>query len=169
MFEMEGLQIFSQLYGCGSIGSCGIFIGAEFSFLRTSPFRLYGEDSVICVKCPKAAYKKSMEEAINKKLIPFWKGRLGDRQINFKSHWYYEIQGQLRITRRCFAYLVIYLGESVYEIIEKIERNDVFWKEKMEKELVFFYNEAMVKEIVDSRDARGMDLRKYNAQSQTFE
>lgn len=64
---------------------------------------------------------------------------------------------------------MIYLGESVYEIIEKIERNDEFGATKMEKELAFFYNEAMIKELVDSRDGRGMDLRTYNPASQTFE
>lgn len=169
MFQLEALEFFCDLYESDSISSCGIFIDAEFPFLGTSPFRLYRDDSIISVKCPKNAYKKSMKYAIDNKLIPFWSGTSCDRQINMKCHWWYEIQGQLRITGRQFAYLIIYLGESVYEIIEKIERNDEFWKNKMEKELAFFYNEAMLKEVVDPRDARGMDLRKYNAASQTFE
>lgn len=168
MFEMEALQIFSDLYGSESIQDCGIFIDTEFEFLGTSPFRLYGEDEIICVKCPKAAYRKSVKEAVSKNLIPFWKGTPTDRQINQKSRWYFEIQGQLRITRRRLAHLVIYLGEGVHEIIE-IERNEDFFKTKMEKELIFFYNEAMLKEIVNPRDEREMDLRKYNATTKTFE
>lgn len=51
----------------------------------------------------------------------------------------------------------------------EIQRNEQFWKTTMEQELVYFYNEAMVKELVDSRDARGMELRKYNTQTQKFE
>lgn len=168
MFQSEALQIFFDLYGSESVSSCGLFIDSVFAFLGTSPFRLYNDDSIICVKCPKAAYKKSMKEAIAKNLIPFWKVSGKDRRINEKSHWFYEIQGHLHITKRRLAHLVIYLGEQVYEIIE-IERNDVFWDTKMEKELTFFYQEAMIKEIVDSRDGRGMDLRKYNATNQTFE
>lgn len=168
MFELEALEMFFDLYGSESVIRCGIFIDTEFAFLGTSPFRLYNEDGIICVKCPKAAYKKSMKEAITKKLIPLWKGSVNDRQINEKSRWYYEIQGQLRISNRKIAHLIIYLGERVYEIIE-IERNDAFWKTRMEKELVFFYKEAMIKEIVDSRDSKGMELRVYNASSQKFE
>lgn len=168
MFEMEALQIFSDLYGSDGIADCGLFIDADLAFLGTSPFRLYGDDSILCVKCPKTAYKKSVKEAITKKLIPFWKVSANGRQINVKSHWYMEIQGQLHITGRKFAYLVIYLGESVYEIVE-MERNDEFWKNVMEQELVFFYNEAMLKEILNSRDDRGMNLRIYNATNKTFE
>ncbi len=139
MFEMEALQIFCDLNGSESIRSCGIFIDAELAYMGTSPFRLYQDDGIIFVKCPKAAYKMNMKEALAKKLIPIWKGPLNNRQINMKSQWYLEIQGQLRITRRRIAYLVIYLGEGVYEIIE-LERNDKLWKTTMEKELVFFYN-----------------------------
>lgn len=169
MFQLEALELFCNLYENDCVSTCGIFIDAEFPFLGTSPFRLYRDDSIICVKCPKDAYKKSMKVAIDKGLIPFWSGGSADRRINMKSHWWYEIQGQLRISGRQYAYLVIYLGESVYEIIEKIERNNDFWKNKMENELSFFYNEAMLKEIVDPRDDRGMDLRTYNAAAQTFE
>lgn len=168
ILEMEALQIFIGLYGGESIASCGIFIDSEIAFLGTSPFRLYRNDSIICIKCPKRAFKKNMKEAINKKLLPIWKGAANNRQINTKSHWYLEIQGQLHITKRRFAHLIIYLGEGVYEIIE-IERNDEFWNMNMKSELTFFYTEAMLKEIIDPRDARGMDLRKYNSVSQTFE
>lgn len=65
------------------------------------------------------------------------------------------------------AYLVIYLGESVYEILE-LERNDKFWKNEMEKELIYFYKEALLKELVDPRDDRSMDIRKYDAKEKTF-
>lgn len=169
MFELEGLRIFYDLYGNESVTECGIFIDAELEFLGTSPFRLYGHDSVISVKCPKVAYGKSVKEAMSKKLIPFWKSSKNGREINTKSHWYMEIQGQLHITGRRLAHLVIYLGEGVYEIVE-IERNDDFWMKVMEKELIFFYTEAMLKELVNPRGGeRGMSLRKYNSNSQTFE
>lgn len=139
----------------------------NMKYVGATPFRLYGEDGIIVAKCPKKAYKKSIEEALNQKLLPIYEGPLDDRKINRKSHWYYEIQGQLRITGRRMAYLILYLGESNYEIIE-IERNDKFWKEEMEKELVFFYNEGLLKELVDSRYDRGMEVRKYDTGKKTF-
>lgn len=106
-----------------------------------------------------------MKDAI--KTISFWAGTSSDRRINYKSHWYLEIQGQLHIANKQMAYLVIYL-ENDYEIVE-LERNDKFWKEEMEKELVYFFNEALLKEIVDSRDEREMELRTYNSKEGTFE
>lgn len=102
------------------------------------------------------------------KTLSFWLGCPSNRRVNFKSHWYIEIQGQLHISKRKTAYLVIYLDETVYEIIE-VERNDEFWKKEMETELVFFYNEALLKEIVDPRVERGMGVRKYNTKKETFE
>ena len=40
----------------------------------------------------------------------------------------------------------------------------------MEKELIFFYTEAMLKELVNPRGGeRGMSLRKYNSTTETFE
>lgn len=108
-----------------------------------------------------------MAEAVNKNLIPIWSGKFDNRKLNANSQWYFEIQGQLHITRRRMAYLVIYLGESVYEIIE-LERNEKLWKDKMEKELLFFYNEGLLKELVNSRYDRGMELRKYDAGKETF-
>lgn len=132
-----------------------------------TPFRLYGEDGVVMVKCPKAAFKQSFDQAFKKNKIPFWIGPPNDKRINLKSHWYLEIQGQLRITGKRMAYLVVYLGESVFRV-QEVGRNNEFWKKEMENELVFFFNEALLKEIVDSRDERGMDIRKYNAETKTF-
>lgn len=109
----------------------------------------------------------TIAEALDKKLLPIFQGPLHDRKINRKSHWYYEIQGQLHVTGRRIAYVMIYLGESIYEIIE-LERNDTFWREEMEKELIFFYNEGLLKELVNPRYDRGMEFRKYDPTKETF-
>lgn len=135
-------------------------------FLGATPFRLYGDNGVVSIKCPKKEFGKSLQDA--RKTISFWAGTAADRRVNYKSHWYFEIQGQLHITERQMGYLMIYLGDDDYEIVE-IERNDEFWKQEMEQELVYFYNEALIKELVNPRDERGMDIRKYNPKSQTFE
>jgi len=119
------------------------------------------------VKCPKKAFNMSINRAIKKKFLPIWIGAPENRQLNVKSHWYMELQAELHITGRHMGYLVLYLGESVHEILE-LERNDKFWKEQMEKELIFFFNEALLKEMVDPRDERGMNIREYNEEKETF-
>lgn len=59
-----------------------------------------------------------------------------------------------------YAYVVIWLGEEW--TIKKITVDHSFWKDNMEKKLQFFFDEAMIKEIANSRRARKMELRKYD-------
>lgn len=141
-------------------------IKSNFEFIGASPFRLYGENGIVVIKCPKKEFGKSIKDAV--KSIKFWTGTGIDRRINYKSHWYLEIQGQLHIAHKQMAYLMIYLGGDAYEIYE-IEKNDDFWKKQMEEELTYFYNEALLKELVDPRDGRGMELRKYISKKEMFE
>lgn len=128
--------------------------------------RIYGDNAIVVVKCPKKEFGKSIKDAI--KTITFWTGDHSNRAINKKSHWFYEIQGKLHITKRQMAYLVIYLGSEVYEIVE-LERDDAFWDTQMEKKLCYFFNEALLKELVNPRDNRSMELRQYNSEKNIFE
>lgn len=127
---------------------------------------MYGNDAIVVVKCPKKEFGKAMKDAI--KTIPFWSGDYRNRSINKKSHWFFEVQGKLHITQMKMAYLVIYLGNKVYEIVE-IARDDAFWVTEMEEELCYFFNEALLKELVDSREGRSMELRQYNSEKDIFE
>jgi hypothetical protein len=51
-------------------------------------------DSLVEIKCPYTAYKQNLtpDEAIMKKLIPFWKIKNdGNYEINTNHDWYYQI------------------------------------------------------------------------------
>lgn len=50
-----------------------------------------------------------------------------------------------------------------------MERNEEFWNKEMEEELCYFYNEALLKELINPRDERGMELRQYNSKKEIFE
>lgn len=71
------------------------------------------------------------------------------------------------ITNRKYAFIMIWLGESNYRIIE-VARNDSFFEEKLKETLTYFYMEVMIKELVDSRVGRQMELRKYDAEKSSF-
>lgn len=43
--------------------------------------------------------------------------------------------------------------------LKKINRDDDFWSKEMKDELLFFFNEAMVKELINSREERNMEQR----------
>lgn len=44
--------------------------------------------------------------------------------------------------------------------MQEIHRDDAFWKTKMEPFLLRFYKDCVLPEIVDSRLARSMDVRR---------
>lgn len=172
LYEIEALETFSRVFDNELIDRCGIFIDDKYSFFGASPFRLFGQDGIVVIKCPLDAFKKSksINDAIEKNLIPFWSKAKKSVVItvNKDSHWYMQIQGQLHVSGKLFAHLLVYLGPSEYKIERRIERDDEYWKVKMEAELVYFFNEAMLKELVDSRYTRTMELREYDEESKTF-
>lgn len=43
--------------------------------------------------------------------------------------------------------------------MEKIERNDAFWAENMVNELVQFYEDCVLPELLDPRRERNMEIR----------
>lgn len=163
--QLEALKTFERLYAKFPIKECGLFIDEELPYLGASPYRLYGSDYILSIKCPLTAYKKTIEDA----KIPFWKTISGKRTVNTKSAWYLELQAELHITKRKFAFLMIWLGDTAEgpEVV-KLKRDDDFFEKEMKEKLVFFYNELMLKELANSRRERKMELRQYDAVSKTF-
>lgn len=162
--ERDALVTFQSLFP-ENLKECGLFIDKDLSYLCASPFRLYGTKSILNIKCPVKEFNKPFEKAMPK--IKFFKKNGSEYVINEKSEWYIELQGEMHVTQRKFAYLVIWLGESNYRIME-VARNETFFKEKILPKLVFFYEECMLKELVDARVGRNMKLRAYDAQTLSF-
>lgn len=44
-------------------------------------------------------------------------------------------------------------------VVERIERDDDFWKKKMESHLVKFYENCILPELIDPRQPRSMPIR----------
>lgn len=78
--------------------------------------------------------------------------------MNQKHNYYYQIQGQLHITKRKWCDFVIYVPNEVH--IKRVYRHDYFLKDKMFPFLGNFYFTCIVPEIVDSRQKRNMELRE---------
>ncbi|KAJ6639588.1 hypothetical protein Bhyg_12335 [Pseudolycoriella hygida] len=161
--EVEALATFSRLYAKYPIDECGLVIDEELPYLGALPFRYYGSDHLLSIKCPLSAYKKSIAEA----KLQFWKVESGKKTLNKKSTWYLEIQGELHVTKRKTTFLMIWLGESQYQVVQ-VKRDDAFFDSKMRGKLVSFFNDVMLKELANSRKARGMELRQYDEATKTF-
>lgn len=78
-------------------------------------------------------------------------------EFNENHNWYYQVQGQLHVTGFEFCYFAVWTYTGIK--IEKIDRNDTFWQNKMESKLVDFYMKYLLPEIVDSRYERSMEIR----------
>lgn len=167
IYRLKALRCFTDLRGSDYVSECGIFIDMEHCFLAATPFRLYADNGIIFIKCPVDAYKLKIQEAIDKNMIPFWKTVQGVETVNKSSAWYIQLQAELHIACKSFAFLVVYVESDLR--FETIYRDDDFWFETMEKPLVFFYEEAMIKELVDPRRRRRMKLRVYNSKTKKFE
>lgn len=162
--QVKALAAFESVCCEFPIQDCGIFIDSELCFLGASPFKLYG-DSILTIKCPLKEFGSNINEVIEK--LPLWKKQNGNLIINKKSPWFIELQGELRVTDREKALLMIWLGDNNFKIFE-IEKDDNFFDTEMKEKLSFFYNECMLKELVDARKARFMDLREYDEELQIF-
>lgn len=167
IYENKALRDFTDKHGSSYISECGIFIDMDHCFLAATPFRLFGDNGIVFIKCPVSAFKLKIQEAIEKKLIPYWKQVKGVMTVNKSSAWYIEIQAELHIACKSFAFLVIWVESDIK--IETVYRDDDFWVNIMENPLVSFYEEAMIKELVNPRKRRSMQLRAYNSATKTFE
>lgn len=166
IYEKKALQSFSDAHGSDHLSESGIFIDPVHCFLAATPFRLF-RDGIVFIKCPREAFKMKITEAIEKKLIPIWKLVDSVVTLNKSSAWYIELQAELHIAEKAYAFLVVYLETDLK--IEQIYRDDDFWFNTIEKPLVTFYETAMIKELVDPRKRRSMKIRAYNSKTKMFE
>ncbi|KAL5239151.1 hypothetical protein ACI65C_006561 [Semiaphis heraclei] len=80
------------------------------------------------------------------------------KQILKKNNcYYYQVQGQLNITQRRLCYFVVWTPKGL--VVDKIYRDEEFWKNNVEPQATRFFMESLVPEIIDSRFDRGLPMR----------
>lgn len=139
------------------ITPCGFFIDEKLPFLGASPDGLVGDDACVEIKCPYGARDMTVEQALSK--LPNWKTVFNKTtgEMNPRHKCYYQVQGQLHITKRKFCYFAIWTPKSMRYVI--VERDDEFWKDKMLMKLARFFHHCLVPEVIDSRLQRSMPVR----------
>lgn len=141
---------------------CGLFIDNNLQFLGATPDGLVGEDGLVEVKCPSSAAGVDLDKAVLEgkvRYLTYSSDSSKVMSLKTTHEYYYQIQGQLHITNRNFCLLAIWTSKEHPVKCIKIHRDDIFWKEKMEKQLIQFYNDCMVPELVDPRHTRNMEIR----------
>ncbi|XP_045484036.1 uncharacterized protein LOC123689155 isoform X1 [Pieris rapae] len=144
------------------IEPCGLFVDHEYPFVGASPDGLIGQDTTVEVKCPKVAYKNSLEKVIRENKIQIWRYDKKEDiiKLNKNCNWFYQVQGQLHVTRKKKCLFAVWSGENKPLKTEIINKDDVFWETKMKVKILTFYMDWLLPEIVDPRRARGMPLRE---------
>jgi len=156
MEEMAKQELAAKLKK--EIKSCGLFIDCNNPCLGASPDGLIDEDGLVEIKCPLSAENLTAEEAIQ--TLPQLKGifdkKVADKR-NRNHRFFYQVQGQLNITRRDYCMFTVWTPKSIKTI--RVNRDDVFWQNQMLPSLTRFYFECMLPEILDSRHNRNMPIR----------
>lgn len=141
------------------IQSCGLFINPELPYLGATPDGLIDKDGLIEIKCPSSCSEMTPEECIKAKKFTFfvYNSDFDTIEMNKKHKYYYQIQGQMRISNREFCIFVLWTPLGVYT--HKILFDANFWDKCMKFKLRQFYYECLLPEIIDPRYTRGMPIR----------
>ncbi|XP_077484482.1 uncharacterized protein LOC144094390 [Amblyomma americanum] len=148
-----------QLYGAQMnrvVQPCGLFVDLEHGFLAASPDGVVDEDRIVEVKCPLTAKEDEPLEAARK--FSEKKEKEGDPVLRRSHRYFYQVQGQLHVTRRSICDFVVYTTKGIH--VQEVRRDDNFWATKMKPFLVRFYRDCLLPEIVDSCVARSMEVRR---------
>lgn len=97
-----------------SCDPCGLFVDEQFHFLAASPDGLINHDGILEVKCPfSIKHITPQEAAINKILKYLIVNKEGAIELKRTHHYFYQIQGQLHITKRKYCYLVVWTPKGI--------------------------------------------------------
>jgi len=90
------------------IESAGLFIHTALNYLAASPDGLIGKDAIIEIKCPQSIKEYTPEEAVNNKKLKFMVYNDGKLILKKNNCYYFQVQGQLNITKRTLCYFVVW-------------------------------------------------------------
>ncbi|XP_076635450.1 uncharacterized protein LOC143348738 [Colletes latitarsis] len=135
---------------------CGLLIDTALSYLGATPDGVVDDDTIVEVKCPESTKDLSPAEAIQQ--IPAIRRIFRGGEMNKNHHYYYQVQGQLHITNRRTALFCLWTPKGM--TITTVSRNDAFWATEMEEKLWKFYEDCMLREIIDSRFNQHQPIRE---------
>ncbi|XP_060875648.1 uncharacterized protein LOC132948948 [Metopolophium dirhodum] len=79
--------------------------------------------------------------------LPNWIMKDSSIIVKQNSNYYFQVIGQLHITKRELCYLVVYTEK--WTTVEKIYYDHTFWIQNMSEKLMSFYLNCLLPELVD--------------------
>uniref|UniRef100_A0A1E1W812 YqaJ viral recombinase domain-containing protein n=1 Tax=Pectinophora gossypiella TaxID=13191 RepID=A0A1E1W812_PECGO len=108
------------------------------------------ENSILEIKCFPSLARNNQDifsAAKDRKNFPLLVDDTGALQINKKHNYYYQIQGQLRVSKMMKCYFIGYVSPSFDITVLEVQRDENFIKNMMPK-LVTFYKNCILPEVV---------------------
>jgi len=141
------------------VEECGLFVDTEKCFLAASPDGIVGNDAVVEVKCPMKCLNQRLDWlAENDNSFCLQTDVItGGLKLKQTHDYYYQIQGQMHITKRSKCYFLVWSPSGYH--MEIVQYDPEFWS-KLEDILENFYLNCLFPEIVDPRAPRGLPVRE---------
>ncbi|KAL4104742.1 hypothetical protein QTP88_020024 [Uroleucon formosanum] len=132
--ENKAIIVFQNGFNC-AVEPCGLIVDDDLHYLAATPDGLVGTDYVVEIKCPlKAKDSSSFIEAVMNKKITFCRiQNENEMELKKKHNYYYQIQGQMHVSKRKFCYFVVYTAN--WYKVQIIEYDESFWSNKMVSKL----------------------------------
>ena len=150
------------------VRECGLYVDESHPWLAASPDGVIfcprdNTQGLLEIKCPYTAgatLKISPVEAATHKDCKGFCSALQGNELRLKeSHkFYYQVQGQLHITKFQWCDFVIWTPSGMY--IERIRRDDDFWTDSMFPKLKYFFFNCLLPGIASPRHPRNMAIRE---------
>ena len=118
---------------------------------------IHESNGLVEIKCPfLAAEKQLTPQEVADVLSSFLCRRSSDAsglELNQKHNYFYQVQGQLAITRRPWCDFVVWTPKGM--LVERIRFDPKFW-EDIKSKLVRFHREAILPELTLPRHPTGL-------------
>ncbi|KAJ8926715.1 hypothetical protein NQ314_020890 [Rhamnusium bicolor] len=90
------------------VQECGLFVDPLEPYLGASPDGLIEEDAIIEGKRPKNISSLTPLEGIKNRKIKFAKIENNKMKLNKNHNYYYQVQGQLHVTKRDYYIFIVW-------------------------------------------------------------
>jgi len=167
--EDTAREVYANSNTCGEtyqVERTGIHISVEHPWLAASPDGLVDDPSeevgrkqgILEIKCPYSA-RTHTPEAACQEINRFYCNIVDGHVILKRTHnYYYQVQGQLAITRRPWCDFCVWSPHGVS--VERINRDKTFWENKMFPKLKQFYLKYYLPEMADPMFPTGQPIRE---------
>lgn len=141
-YEKVAIEEFERQHDL-TVKDCGMFILKDAPFLAATPDGLIGKDEIVEVKCPYTGRDSTVTSGKN---FPFLTETPSGLKLKRNHKYYYQIQGQLFITKRARCYFIVYTFKDLF--VEVIDVDTEYVQHSMLPRLQLFYEKYFRKFIV---------------------